>query len=428
VRAEAQLAQTDEALRALVQRFKDDPASGAFEDLAEALLARGHAAEALQIAEHGLMMAPAHVGGRIQRAAALLALGRTRVAYVELLRALAIEPANRRGMRLLGKVYVDAGFPERAAALLARRHEQASPTIDARPLAEQERTDHEKPLPAENEDTDGEAADIPGLFASLTKDLGLGNAEPIATRIEVTQVMRIRRGERDRGEDELSSIEGPIVDTTQPGKLELESPEAPQPAGAFLFDVVTSPELSGLGAAEDEPLFNEAMPFAVKPVAAREEVQNTVDEVTLNDEQETPIDINALQSAIASETQRLTGDSEPNPPAALPGSSQVSLPPADAAYVRRFDRRGAAREINASLPAPSPSTDLAPPAAHVQLVEPSLEPRRLWLAIGGTVLLLAYLAGLGWLFSDQIAVWMSRPGSAVEPGPRPSVAAGQQDR
>src|SRR5688572_13480802 len=111
----------DEALKSLVSRFKDAPGSPAFTELAAALLARGHAAEALRIAEHGLQLVPVSVEGRIERAAALLALGRPRVAFVELKRALAINPTNRRAMRLLGKVYVDAGTPGKAAELLAMR-------------------------------------------------------------------------------------------------------------------------------------------------------------------------------------------------------------------------------------------------------------------------------------------------------------------
>src|SRR5262245_41342759 len=111
----------DEALKSLVARFKDAPGSPAFTELAAALLARGHAAEALRIAEHGLQIVPLSVDGRIERAAALLALGRPRVAFVELKRALAINPTNRRAMRLLGKVDVDAGTPGKAAELLAQR-------------------------------------------------------------------------------------------------------------------------------------------------------------------------------------------------------------------------------------------------------------------------------------------------------------------
>ena len=68
----------DEALKSLVARFREDPGSSAFTELSAALLARGHASEALRIAEHGLQLQPDSVDGRIERAASLLALGRTR--------------------------------------------------------------------------------------------------------------------------------------------------------------------------------------------------------------------------------------------------------------------------------------------------------------------------------------------------------------
>ncbi|CAN0579219.1 unnamed protein product, partial [Laminaria digitata] len=112
--------QRDEALKSLVVKFEAAPGSRAFVELAAALLARGHASESLRVAEHGLQLVPDSVEGRVERAAALLALGRPRVAYVELVRALAIHPGHKRGMRLLGKTFRDAGAPGRAAKLLAK--------------------------------------------------------------------------------------------------------------------------------------------------------------------------------------------------------------------------------------------------------------------------------------------------------------------
>src|SRR6185503_11817908 len=132
----------DEALKSLVERFKDAPGSPAFTELASALLARGHAAEALRIAEHGLQIVPQSVDGRIERAASLLALGRPRVAFVELKRALAINPTNRRAMRLLGKVFVDAGTPAKAAELLAMRLKAGEATEAEPEDAEQNEPTH----------------------------------------------------------------------------------------------------------------------------------------------------------------------------------------------------------------------------------------------------------------------------------------------
>lgn len=103
MRAEAHIPQADEALRVLFLKFKEDPGSSAFEDLADALLARGHAGEARLVAEHGLQLNPTNANGRVHRAAALLAQGHARMAYVELLRALA-----SRGLMALGSGAPDA--------------------------------------------------------------------------------------------------------------------------------------------------------------------------------------------------------------------------------------------------------------------------------------------------------------------------------
>src|SRR5262249_35820722 len=72
---------------------------------------------------------------------------------------------------------------------------------------------------------------IPDLFSGLTRDLGLGvpAREQPQTRVEVTQVIR-RRGVRPRSPSELASIEGPIVDTTQPGQIQEVSTEITSPA------------------------------------------------------------------------------------------------------------------------------------------------------------------------------------------------------
>lgn len=180
------MAHADEALKAAAARFKKAPESDACAELAALLLARGHASEALRVAEHGLQLSPILVNARIERAAALLALGRPRVAYVELLRALAIEPENRRALRHLGTAYMDAGAPGKAAELLRRR----SPA----PLS------------------------LPDFFASLTGDLGLASPleESPLRSVEITHVVRPRlRQLGPRAASELTSIEGPIVDTSR---------------------------------------------------------------------------------------------------------------------------------------------------------------------------------------------------------------------
>ena len=451
MRAEAHIPAADEALRVLFTKFKDDPGSSAFEALSDALLARGHASEAQIVAEHGLQLDPTNASGRVHRAAALLALGRARVAYVELVRALAIEPSHTRGLRLLGRVYVDAGLPERAAALLAQRHlggsapvSRAPSSIDARPLTEPLPAPKSLPAPGElpppsaavlkasiaprglpaigdkadkaallapvgpPPDLDGEN-DIHDLFASLTKDLGLGGLqEPtIPSRVEVTQIMRIRRNVLDE-QAELSSIDGPIVDATQPGRLQYD--EGVPPSADFLFDVVTTPQLHGLGT--DEPLFNDVAPLT-RPASESATID---DSDTLNEDIAPVLEMSALQSAIQSEAAKKTGETA----AASPGENTARAAAVlggdtkQIAYLKRFGR--AARETpgGASLPpppvAPASSGMRAP---NIQIVERSRGPRSTILAVVGAVLLLVWLIGLGWVARDTIAVWMTGARPAV---------------
>ncbi|MFO0726815.1 MAG: hypothetical protein U1E65_23725 [Myxococcota bacterium] len=427
MRAEAHIPQADEALRVLFLKFKEDPGSSAFEDLADALLARGHAGEARLIAEHGLQIDPQNANGRVHRAAALLAQGHARMAYVELLRALALEPSNHRGMRLLGRVYVEAGLPERAAQLLAQRHINATPpsrapsTVDTRHLIEPappppipsgaaiHRSVASKPPPAVSRPpppaateplgspSPPEDADISNMFASLTKDLGLGGSEPaIPTRVEVTQIMRIRRLPRDGREDELSSIEGPIVDTTQPGQVEVETAAPPRD---LLFDVVTSPQFTGLGLPEDEPLFDDGQ-RAVQPLTDGDQDTKTID-----DEQAAPIKMSQLRAAIEKEAEgdallgKLSAD------ASETVEANVDLPPApDVAYLKRFER-GQRR----SEPPPSDAKDARAQASAIVIKRRSRASRLIWV---GSAVLLLYLLGVIYFMRNDLSVWMSEPHAA----------------
>ena len=277
--APAEIPHADEALKTLVQRFKAAPGSSAFTELAAALLARGHASEALRITEHGLQLVPDSVEGRVQRAAALLAQSRPRMAYVELLRALAIEPHHRRGQRLLGKAYVDAGAPERAAALLAQRSAATQTREPTQPptsnLAAALVSDLTEEAPTtETTWNQAEANEgLPALFSALTKDLGLGSAVPEEPqrRVEVTQIIRRKALPRPpRTASELAEIDGPIVDTTRPASA-IDSGDEPAPTvttrdPAPLYG--TNPDFGGL-ALDDEPLFQENTPFAVRPCGPR---------------------------------------------------------------------------------------------------------------------------------------------------------------
>lgn len=423
----AEIPHADEALKALVARFKEAPGSSACTELASALLARGHASEALRVAEHGLQLVPDLVDGRVERAAALLALGRPRVAYVELRRALAIDPTHRRGMRLLGKTFRDAGAPGRAAALLAKRsmdpdyEAQPQPKTPAapkkkpewrqRPAIDQEPT---APLPS----NDGA---IPELFSALTKDLGLGAAIPETTaprRVEVTQIIR-RKGlmRPPRSASELAEIDGPIVDTTQPGHiLESDLDELAQEVTtrepAPLFSAASSAGLNAF-ALDDEPLFQEDMPFAVRPVDASTDIEPVFDD----DPVDAPTDqIHALDDrADRAETKpgdTLVDDLEEGtePLESLAPAPTSPLVPDGEPSVRRFVAgkekkrdEGDAPRFDGSVPVVEKSR------AHLQqrleIIEPKPKSAHVMLAVACAIVMLVYFIGLGVYLEDGIRPW-----------------------
>jgi hypothetical protein len=476
VRAGPHIPEADEGLKALVEAFRASGGQEGSEALADALLSRGHAGEARLIAEHGLAIDALNDAARVVRAAALLAQGHTRMAYVELVRTLAIDPTNHRGLRLLGRVYLDAGLPERAAQLLAQRYgaQQSGPrtrapsTVDARPLFEwvpeaSARATLEAARPAEPSKTlrDGSATihrssvpksdapagtldgggttDILDLFASLTRDLGLGPTEAVVpTKVEVTQVMRLRRPRAPTLDEALSTIDGPIVDTTQPGRLEAGGP-APDP-NVFAELIQPPPSLGGL---DDEPLFGEA----VRASSA------TVEADTYDEQVEAPLPPGALADAIQAETTRLSTSMlprpaasvapapraaaqdlateiaiarAPGPPAPAPAAS-TSLPPSSAAggapptpssasngsisagadasallsagseepaYLKRFERQ-ASRDAAVSPVGPHTSLRERPLAADVQ--------RAMWTS---ALAALAIVALVAWLASGALAPWL----------------------
>jgi hypothetical protein len=490
VGAPAEIPHADEELKSLVVRFKEAPGSSAFTELAAALLVRGHAAEALRIAEHGLQIVPQNVDGRIERAAALLALGRPRVAYVELKRALAISPTNRRAMRLLGKVYVDVGAPSRAAELLAQRFKhgegieenEAEPThvtqapfpfadaqVEGKPPAYSVRADTEplrrkdQPIPSvparedrrdaklppsnpalgaqtdplQRKDTPihktqtplpKKEGAIPDLFSDLTRDLGLGvpAAEAPQSRVEVTQVIR-RRGVRPRSPSELATIEGPIVDTTQPGQIQEVSSDISVPAHGHepppLFDAVTSPRLQlapfGL---DDEPLFQEHMPFAVRPVGDKDAVSDDGDLRETIDEEAPPELDSALMRAAIEGGPNTT--SPGGPPGFAKSSSRTSFSEGGDTLVDQLEESDGPEKLPTSVtsaPAPAPlgvREKNVEPADHVrfeggmpllevsrpsrramvaprlELVVPKSNPIHLGLAIAGGLFMLVYLVFL----------------------------------
>jgi len=417
VRAPAEIPHADEALKQLFQRFKEAPASSAFGELAEALLARGHAAEALRVAEHGLQLSPKSSDGRVHRASALIALARPRVAYVELLRALAIDPAHRKALRLLGRVFVDSGAPERAAALLKRRHQAAvlpprEPTaiesIELQPMPDVP-PDFDGPPPLDT-DTIPVGGEMGELFKSLTHDLGLGPVpnDFAANRVEVTQVIRARlRPRKDDGDDLLSSIEGPIVDTTQPGRIEQAPDRAdtaatsrkPRKRPSSVYDVVTSPEFHIT--IDDAQLFSEKMPFRVSPVGGKQpEDTETIDEqVTVNDNLPDDFDIELLRRAIEdgapdtvanSAPRRRVKVAEPVPMDAE--ETGEMLPPApDLPYLKRFNRG-------------TSKADAAGPVLEVR--SPPVSAGRLLLGGVATIVIVAFVLGMLVWKRDALMTWI----------------------
>lgn len=456
----AEMPHADEALKSLVARFKDAPGSPAFTELAAALLARGHAAEALRIAEHGLQIVPTSVDGRIERAAALLALGRPRVAFVELKRALAINPTNRRAMRLLGKVYVDAGTPGKAAELLAQRlkggdkadgkeeseqegdHEpthvtharrdNAPPALppreDTAPLQKKPVRDDRSQPPAKATPTPpkGELAAakaslpslgggaIPDLFSDLTRDLGLSQPAPerAPSRVEVTQIIRRKPKEaKPRSPSELAMIDGPIVDTTQPGQItevtgDMFSPQLGGSEPPPLFDAVTSPRLQltpfGL---DDEPLFQEHMPFAVRPVENNEQESSSDLRETMDEEAPPELDA-AFKRAL--DDSPFTGGRFSDAGDTLVDQLEESALPPERVTTSTPNALNIEPDALPEVGQPRPLLEIARPGRRLvanpklELVKPKSKPAHVGLAIAGAVAMIVYLAVLFFTAPD---VW-----------------------
>lgn len=486
----------DEALKSLVARFKEDPGSRVFAELATALLARGHASEALRIAEHGLQLMPDNAEGRVERAAALLALGRPRVAFVELKRALAINPSNRRAMRLLGKAYVDAGAPARAAELLKLRSQASdgedgqeptrvaptppasngsaatelglgpAPTIprgDTAPLQRREaQAAPEPPAPARPPAVVHRSLPVPDLFSDLTRDLGLGDMVPESpmSRVEVTQIIRRKKDRQPRSPSQLMMIEGPIVDTTQPGQITENTDSAGETPSLSmagepppLFDAVTSPRLQlapfGL---DDEPLFQEHMPFAVRPVdgamseaATVEAAADPLADLRETFDEEAPPELDqALRDALGAALPATAPDAtRPAFTAPVKGASDVRFTEPGDTLVEGIEESPSPPEaVSTAVPEAlhgkdeqtpvepmkfdespryeagmRPLLELSRPSRRLvgqpklELVEPRATPRDVMLAaIGGFVMIVALLL----FFATTPAPW--RPSSAASQG------------
>lgn len=444
----------DEALKELIRKFEAAPASEAFVDLSAALLARGHAAEALTIAEHGLQISPLRVEGRVERAAALLALGRPRVAYVELRRTLAISTGHRRALRLLGRAYKEAGAPERAAELLSQRFGTSEIASSSISIPAESRTKPGLPLPSEPSTLD------PNLFSNLTVDLGLGAAVPELPqrRVEITQIIRRKGMPRPpRSASELTSIDGPIVDTTQPGQIvESEEPQTLPPLDA--------PELTPLFPLDDEPLFHDAAPFEVRPVetsdlgmpdvgsqdtliegveenpgfnaAASEDLMPDVADLGLDDPRTSirsprppiPPGLDTLADEPAPDLNAtLTDVPIAPPPAARPTEPMVPMRP-QPALTPDMERTTEEPAVDASptavLPPGNPLTSSLGVVAveraravegRIRVVTPRPSAGRVALALVAAALMLGYLGALAVAGSESLAVWWSaNPYRALE--------------
>jgi hypothetical protein len=429
--------QQDEALKALVVRFKDSPERG-FIPLASALLSRGHASEALRVAELGLQLMPESVEGRVERAAALLALGRPRVAYVELRRALCIDPAHRRGMRLLGKAFVDAGAPGRAAELLAKRsampisedppsvHQGAkgvakadvsdllSPSAKAAPERPAIRAESEiEPEP--DFSPPPSLANVPDLFSDLTKDLGLGAAIPeLARRVEVTQIIRRKAAlpRPPRSESELREIEGPIVDTTQPGELETQTDEpeqlSPKREPPSLFNAGTNPALEGFSL-DDEPLFQEHLPFDVRPVSESMDLEDTHAAEPPTAPVRKGLDTHDARTRGHSDLgDTLVEQIEPQGTPLMPIGGPKPLPPLTEGLTEdRPAKKGSGGSEAARADNLPPVVEVSRAARQrVEVVEPKAATSRMALAIVAAILMVVYFAGLAWYFAEDLGRWL----------------------
>ena len=375
--APANIQSSDQTLSSLFQQYRADPNIAISIKLSKALIARGHAAEALQVTEYSLSSDPLDTEGRIQRAAALLELSRTKAAYVELQRILAISPTHSKAVRMLGKVFVDLGFPERAAELLKKKMNAASQQAQAS-------TDGSSrvQVPSIRAKNDAEQKPVIGdLFASLTNDLGLGgfptDFASETSRVEVTQVVRTRKKKTKLSSgDELSSLVGPIVDQSRTELLSDESSQTPtQNKPATAYDMVTSTELSHTWDEDDEI---KDMPFKVSPSTGELQLiedQQTVEEPiprlpSSNLLRSTPGDEQATQEAPAV-SLRATSP--------LPRDNTEEAP-----YLKRFSR---------SSPGSPASTELNDDKEMKTELKAAPKPRRIPAFLSFILLILAF--GLG---------------------------------
>jgi len=345
VAAPTHLQSADKALTSLFEKYSSDPSMEMGVRLSKALIARGHAAEALQITDYSLSLEPASTEGRIHRAAALIELSRPKAAFVELQRILAIEPSHGKATRMLGQVYVDLGHPERAAKLLRKRISDLGGNSQSqevqKPTLQEPSTRVQVPSVVSKADTaqtvDDSVPVIGDLFASLTNDLGLGgfptDFASESSNVEVTQVVRARISPKQMGpQTELTSLAGPIVDRSRTGsdsRSPLPRHESNRPSTAY--EIVTSPELHHTW---DEDNLAKDSPFKISPITQDGGFQDQGDTI------EEPLpNMNSVSKTNAVQRQQTTPDEEhiDTPPDFLSMNTDPEAKVA-APYLKRFEK------------------------------------------------------------------------------------------
>jgi hypothetical protein len=239
-------------------------------------------------------------------------------------------------------------------------------------------------------------------------------------------------------EDELSSIEGPIVDTTQPAEVD-QSNDTPSS-----LDLLPTADLVGMNyTIDDEPLFEQGT-FSVNPV------ESELPDDTVNDEAPAALELEALRRAMGGSAPTIDqhGKTDPGeivptdapapaapkveapkkptrpefkprapitelprkeapvaPPDTLlnalavapeaPPEDILSSPAPDLPYLKRFKRSSVPSE--SELPATLPA---------LAVEAPRVKASRVLLALMAALLLLGLVLGLGYLARYPLSAWL----------------------
>ncbi len=249
-------------------------------------------------------------------------------------------------------------------------------------------------------------------------------------RVEVTQIMRRKRLPRaPRSESELGSIDGPIVDTTQPGHLEIEEDE-PAPVQT---SNVPNPLFTGdlaLGLQDDEPLFQENMPFAIRPVAqdtgdlASDGSDTIVEDIAESPEPYQPVQgpgpvapMPGLEDAGADKAATLTDDLRMQQSLRKPDPRSETVPLGGLSVdgIPTGEMPSPAGKTSPGVPnVPTATADLPPVVeknrsftpGRLSVVDGPTPTSRILLAGLMAVVMVGFLVGLGWLGQDRLQLWL----------------------